>query len=109
MIKIYSANLKSGWFYRISSGVESKRGKIMGSKYLKAAQQILDEVANVGEGTASDGLVRSKDKAKIIKASNNGGEDGRTEKHTTAQRQEIQVKKAKLVAILDESLFPYCL
>ncbi|XP_075512520.1 BEL1-like homeodomain protein 1 [Primulina tabacum] len=83
---------------KLSSGVESKRGKIMGSKYLKAAQQILDEVANFGEGIAIDGLVRSKDKAKIITASNHGG----AEKHTTAQRQEIQMKKAKLVAILHD-------
>ncbi|XP_073143767.1 BEL1-like homeodomain protein 1 [Henckelia pumila] len=90
---------------RTSSGVESKPGKVMGSKYLKAAQQILDEVANVGEGVSvHDGmLVRSKDKAKIIESSINGaGEDGGAEKRTTAQRQDIQMKKAKLVAMLHE-------
>lgn len=90
---------------RISSGVESKRGKIMGSKYLQAAQQFLDEVANVGEGIHTNRSAVSKDKAKIIKASTSSGKHiggAEPEKPTTAQRQEIQIKKAKLVAMLNE-------
>ncbi|KAG6432752.1 hypothetical protein SASPL_104339 [Salvia splendens] len=71
---------------------------ITGSKYLKAAQELLDEVVSVG----------NNDEAKPIKdltaaankeapSSNKGGAN-----LTTAQRQEIQMKKAKLVNMLDE-------
>ncbi|KAG6436075.1 hypothetical protein SASPL_100957 [Salvia splendens] len=71
---------------------------ITGSKYLKAAQELLDEVVSVG----------NNDKAKPIKepatvtnkeatSANKGGAD-----LTTAQRQEIQMKKAKLHNMLDE-------
>lgn len=86
--------------------ISSKRGKIMGSKYLKAAQLILDEVANVGEGIHTNlSSAGSKEKAKIIKASISSGKHiggAEPEKPTAAQRQEIQMKKAKLVAMLDE-------
>ncbi|KAL1558263.1 BEL1-like homeodomain protein 1 [Salvia divinorum] len=66
---------------------------IMGSKYLKAAQELLDEVVSVGN--------RRTDKGKVI-------EGGAADKEapsadiTTVHRQEIQMKKAKLHSMLDE-------
>ncbi|XP_057782037.1 BEL1-like homeodomain protein 1 [Salvia miltiorrhiza] len=73
---------------------------IMGSKYLKAAQALLDEVVNVGN--------HRTDKAKPIKnpaaaAAPSANKDGAAVSDlTTAQRQEIQMKKAKLHSMLDE-------
>lgn len=65
---------------------------ITGSKYLRAAQELLDEVVSVGNH-----------KGKIIK----GGAASKVAASadlTTAQRHEIQIKKAKLHSMLDEVL-----
>ncbi|KAI3461247.1 hypothetical protein Pfo_017910 [Paulownia fortunei] len=96
-----------------SNGVNTMQSVIMGSKYLKAAQELLDEVANVGKGTKTDRPEGSRDKAKMIKesigtnadASSGGGDSGNKDggaELTTAQRQEIQMKKSKLNSMLDE-------
>ncbi|KAL8154104.1 hypothetical protein V2J09_011864 [Rumex salicifolius] len=79
---------------------------IMGSKYLKPAQQLLDETVNVGK--AIHMADASKDKAKATV--DDGGESGSGKVGgvtaaadlTTAQRQELQMKKAKLLNMLDE-------
>ncbi|GFP97164.1 bel1-like homeodomain protein 1 [Phtheirospermum japonicum] len=76
---------------------------IMGSKYLKAAQELLDEVVSVGKGpTTTEG---SKDKAKkesVRESDERVDKNGGPHELTTAQRQEIQMKKTKLNSMLDE-------
>ncbi|VVA27896.1 PREDICTED: BEL1 homeodomain [Prunus dulcis] len=84
-------------------------GVLLGSKYLKAAQELLDEVVHVGKGSNADELDGGiKDKMKVsrettagIGASSSGGVKQGAELNT-AQRQELQMKKAKLVSMLDE-------
>ncbi|KAG6415199.1 hypothetical protein SASPL_122604 [Salvia splendens] len=74
---------------------------ITGSKYLKAAQELLDEVVSVGN--------HRTDKGKMIKGGGASKEAASADKGngaadlTTAQRQEIQMKKAKLHSMLDEA------
>lgn len=78
-----------------SNGVNTM---IMGSKYLKAAQELLDEVVNLGNEAAP-----RKDKAKAVKDNTvAAAESGIKSELTTAQRQEIQMKKSKLNTMLDE-------
>jgi hypothetical protein len=88
---------------------------VLGSKYLRATQELLDEVANVGKDLIKSGIIaRTKEKMKMTKESITGdGSDGSGEAVgetsakrgadlTTAHRQELQMKKAKLVTMLDE-------
>ncbi|CAN4089636.1 unnamed protein product [Withania somnifera] len=109
------------------SGVQQHSSSTMplSPKYLKAAQELLDEVVNVGKsikstGTNSTEVVNSdgkkpKNTTTITTATDmdghiDGGES--SSKHdgavaaapelSTAERQEIQMKKAKLVNMLDE-------
>ncbi|KAG8483531.1 hypothetical protein CXB51_022379 [Gossypium anomalum] len=77
---------------------------------LRAAQELLDEVVNVGKGIKTDVSEGTKEeKIKVNKESvagegSSAGENGakRGAELTTAQRQELQMKKAKLVSMLDE-------
>ncbi|GAB4824607.1 hypothetical protein Ancab_007480 [Ancistrocladus abbreviatus] len=98
-----------------SNGVSGVQSVILGSKYLKAAQQLLDEVVSVGKAikTESGAEVSKKEKNKAVReptgegssgGSAGGGESGskRGVELTTAQRQELQMKKAKLLNMLDE-------
>lgn len=87
----------------------SMQSVILGSKYLKAAQELLDEVANVGKSIKDDDQPSqgSKDKGKVVKDQPNTGDETEPAASngielTTAQRQEIQMKKAKLISMLDE-------
>ncbi|XP_057728509.1 BEL1-like homeodomain protein 1 [Arachis stenosperma] len=96
-----------------SNGISGVQGVLLGSKYLKAAQELLDEVVNVGnKGISKEELA---EKVKPNRESNSGvgegssgggGENSDAGKHvaelTTAQRQELQMKKSKLVSMLDE-------
>lgn len=99
---------------------------LIGSKYLKAAQQLLDEVVNVGKGIKPDLGKHQKSQSWIGTMANKensgtegGGKDGTTAASTwpsssaqekndrgpelsPAERQELQMKKAKLLAMLDE-------
>ncbi|XP_058729667.1 BEL1-like homeodomain protein 1 [Vicia villosa] len=103
--------------YRSFSGkVEASRGSgvVFGSKYLKVAQELLDEVVNVDKGIINGESVegentnnndREKRKANIESSSsgareNDGGKQ--VAELSTAQRQELQMKKSKLVNMLDE-------
>uniref|UniRef100_A0A5B7ANF2 Putative BEL1-like homeodomain protein 1 n=1 Tax=Davidia involucrata TaxID=16924 RepID=A0A5B7ANF2_DAVIN len=102
----------------VSNGISGMQSVILGSKYLKAAQQLLDEVVNVGKGIKSDSMDEPKEKAKMNREPNiavtgegssggggGGGGESSTKRGaelTTAQRQELQMKKAKLVSMLDE-------
>ncbi|XVF47005.1 hypothetical protein PTKIN_Ptkin03bG0074400 [Pterospermum kingtungense] len=98
------------------SGVQSH--VVLGSKYLRAAQELLDEVVNVGKVIKSTTDVSDEGTKKKIKmdkesvtavaggegTSSAAGENGakRGAELTTAQRQELQMKKAKLASMLDE-------
>lgn len=99
----------------VSNGVSGVHSMVLGSKYLKATQELLDEVVNVGKGIKSDLIEGAKDKMKMNKeamsgdGSSCGGGGGETSAKrgaelSTAQRQELQMKKAKLVNMLDEVL-----
>lgn len=100
------------------SGISGMNNVILGSKYLKAAQELLDEVVNVDKGIfkgeSIKGVVnKEKMKRNIESISEVGGGDGSSgggqnsgckqgAELSTAQRQELQMKKSKLVSILDE-------
>ncbi|KAK9072716.1 hypothetical protein SSX86_009151 [Deinandra increscens subsp. villosa] len=92
-----------------SSGISNM---LLNSRYLKATQEILEEVVNVGKVALKNSDQSSKS-LKIVGTGGDGGSpppitDGETAKSggslelTTAERQEIQMKKAKLVNMLDE-------
>ncbi|KAL2536080.1 BEL1-like homeodomain protein 1 [Forsythia ovata] len=92
----------------VSNGINNLQSVILGSKYLKAAQQLLDELVTIGKYTKPDGVAgEAAEKRKIIKESmavnvEAFGTKGCETELTTAQRQEIQMKKAKLINMLDE-------
>lgn len=92
---------------------------ILGSKYLKAAQELLDEVVNiVGKSNKGDDQKKDNSMNKELiplvsdvntnSSGGGGGESSSRQKNevaielTTAQRQELQMKKAKLLAMLEE-------
>ncbi|KAF8039365.1 hypothetical protein BT93_B1794 [Corymbia citriodora subsp. variegata] len=92
-----------------SNVVLGLHGVLLGSKYLKAAQELLDEVINVGKEiknhSSAEGSNKEKTKLgkkdsskeeKKVEPSSSGSELG------MAHRQELQMKKAKLVDMLDE-------
>lgn len=97
-----------------SSSSGDIHGYLMGSKYLKVAQELLDEVVNVGKGEKSEfgkgtncniGIGGGKKENKEEAESAGCGEDEKkavAAELTTAERQELQMKKAKLVNMLDE-------
>ncbi|EXB38411.1 BEL1-like homeodomain protein 1 [Morus notabilis] len=106
----------------VSNGIgNSAQSVLLGSKYLKAAHELLDEVVNVGstkgvKTATTDSADGGREKtAKIDREStpaaaiggsyNSGGESSCSKQGaelSTAQRQELQVKKAKLARMLDE-------
>lgn len=98
----------------VSRGGDNPGGVVFGSKYLKVAQELLDEVVNVDkgimkgesvEGNNTNNNDREKRKANIESSSSGGREnDGGKQvvELSTAQRQELQMKKSKLVNMLDE-------
>ncbi|KAH9317070.1 hypothetical protein KI387_018839 [Taxus chinensis] len=108
-----------------STGAPGIPNILIGSKYLKAAQQLLDEVVNVGKSIKPDSIKHQKSQSWIGGMANKensgaegGGKDGATTTPTwpspaqekndrgselsPAERQELHMKKAKLVAMLDE-------
>ncbi|XP_058087393.1 BEL1-like homeodomain protein 1 [Magnolia sinica] len=110
-----SGGLSSSAASAVSNGIPGLQSVLMGSKYLKAAQQLLDEVVSVGKGIkgetnkASKGQMKAgkdpKTVAAAMDASGGGGETSvkrSAAELTTAERQELQMKKAKLVGMLDE-------
>ncbi|MCD7446542.1 hypothetical protein HAX54_009225 [Datura stramonium] len=98
---------------------ESSR-MVLGSKYLKAAQELLDEVVNIVGKSIKGSDDQKKGENSMNKESmplasdvntsstGGGGESSSRQKNevaaelTTAQRQELQMKKAKLVTMLEE-------
>lgn len=118
-----------------STSLAASSGVIFGSKYLKAAQEVLEEVVNVGTNNGNnngdnrigESSGAHKEKAKAVTATTreqssvgevasrggNGGGEGESSisggskkvaELSTAQRQELQMKKAKLINMLDEVL-----
>ncbi|KAL6559129.1 hypothetical protein OROHE_006498 [Orobanche hederae] len=96
----------------VTNGVQSV---LLSSKYLKAAQELLDEVVNVGRGVVKRGPESFRGQPKYVgdtstapEVPSGDGQSGgecsakRTADLTTTERQEIQMKKAKLVNMLDE-------
>ncbi|XP_062197425.1 BEL1-like homeodomain protein 7 [Phragmites australis] len=88
---------------------------VMSSKYLKAAQELLDEVVSVSKGVedaktsaAAKSMAAVKKKEDSEGMSGGGTEDGGGAKSgaaaelSTAERQELQMKKSKLINMLDE-------
>lgn len=97
----------------VSNGISGAQSVVLGSKYLRAAQELLDEVVNVGKGIKTDvseGIKEEKIKvnkelvAAVTGEGSSAGQIGTKlgAELTTAQRQELQMKKAKLVSMLDE-------
>jgi len=92
-----------------ASGIQSV---LLSSKYLKAAHELLEEVVNVNNGIGTELGKKSGGQTKVIGESSAAGSgDGsvggegngkRSSELSTAERQEIQMKKAKLIAMLDE-------
>ncbi|KAK3004359.1 hypothetical protein RJ639_020190 [Escallonia herrerae] len=97
-----------------NGGVNGMRSVLLSSKYLKVAQELLEEVVNVGKGARSttESAKGTNGHNKAIGGSSaatigEGLSEGETSTKrggelTTAERQEIQMKKAKLVNMLDE-------
>ncbi|CAM0874558.1 unnamed protein product [Alopecurus aequalis] len=104
---------------RYQLGPASQGQMVMNSKYLRAAQELLDEVVSVSKGVddveaaraasaaRSAASVRKKEDSEGL--SGGGGEDGAggsksggAPEMSTAERQELQMKKGKLVNMLDE-------
>ncbi|CAH1418925.1 unnamed protein product [Lactuca virosa] len=102
-----------------ASGISNNgvHNMLLNSKYLKATQEILEEVVNVGKGVLknSDQLTKNLKTPVIgdggssspltgegIRDDQSGSKSGGGAELTTAERQEIQMKKAKLVNMLDE-------
>uniref|UniRef100_A0A0E0MCQ3 Homeobox domain-containing protein n=1 Tax=Oryza punctata TaxID=4537 RepID=A0A0E0MCQ3_ORYPU len=103
-------------------GATSQGQMVMSSKYLKAAQELLDEVVSVSKGVddakaAAAAAAAAKSPASVKKkedsegVSAGGTEDGGGAKSggappppemSTAERQELQMKKGKLINMLDE-------
>ncbi|XP_077241354.1 BEL1-like homeodomain protein 1 [Tasmannia lanceolata] len=95
----------------VSNGISGLQSLLLGSKYLKAAQQLLDEVVSVGKGIGIEIESTKKNKGKMqmnresIQTEVSGGGETSTKRGaelTTAERQELQMKKTKLVGMLDE-------
>ncbi|KAL3029754.1 hypothetical protein AAZX31_03G182500 [Glycine max] len=92
-----------------ASGIQSV---LLSSKYLKAAHELLEEVVNVNNGIGTElGKKRGGQNKVVGESSAAGSGDGsvggegngkRSSELSTAERQEIQMKKAKLIGMLDE-------
>ncbi|XP_018476369.1 BEL1-like homeodomain protein 1 [Raphanus sativus] len=100
-----------------ASGVTNGIANLVSSKYLKAAQELLDEVVKADSNDIKSQLFSSKKGTSVTdtkavgessagagEGSGDGGEASgkRTVELGTAERQEIQMKKAKLSSMLHE-------
>ncbi|KAJ9541436.1 hypothetical protein OSB04_027942 [Centaurea solstitialis] len=99
----------------VSNGVSSVQSVLLNSKYLKATQDLLEEVVNVGKGVFKNSDQSSKNLKTVgsggspppptregLSGEETSGKHGDGAELTTAERQEVQMKKAKLVNMLDE-------
>ncbi|KAK2968667.1 hypothetical protein RJ640_004026 [Escallonia rubra] len=98
----------------VSNGVFGVQSVVLGSKYLKAAQQLLDEVVTVGNGNnCAESVQGIKETPKVNRESmavmsgepSYSGGNSRVKSGavlTSGEKQELQKKKAKLVSMLEE-------
>ncbi|TQD73789.1 hypothetical protein C1H46_040680 [Malus baccata] len=97
----------------VTNGVSGMQSVLLSSKYLKAAQELLDEFVNVGNGMRTElpkkgNGQQSKAAAESSMAEARDGSVGgegsgkRAAELSTAERQEIQMKKGKLINMLEE-------
>ncbi|KAL3642737.1 hypothetical protein CASFOL_013552 [Castilleja foliolosa] len=93
----------------VTNGVNGVQSMLLNSKYLKSAQELLEEVVNVSSRGAKLGTAESSkaDTSAVAATASGDGQSGGEKRVaaaelTTAERQEIQMKKAKLVNMLDE-------
>ncbi|KAG0503907.1 hypothetical protein HPP92_003979 [Vanilla planifolia] len=85
------------------AGASGLHSVLMNSKYLKAAQEVLEEVVSVGKGFAREPSKKDGMKGFMVDAKVEGESSGKREVELTiADRQELQMKKAKLLNMLDE-------
>lgn len=81
---------------------------ITGSRYLKAAQELLHEVANVEKiikldaGGVDGAAAGNRERGRMNKDSMSAFAGDLATELTTGQRQELQMKKAKLLSMLEE-------
>lgn len=76
-------------------GIGNVSRAISDSKYLKAAQQLLDEIVNVGKALKQHNYRKeSTDDSK--------GVDGESNELSAAEKQDLQNKMTKLISMLDE-------
>ncbi|KAG9135704.1 hypothetical protein Leryth_002431 [Lithospermum erythrorhizon] len=98
-----------------SNGVNGVHSVLLSSKYMKATQELLDEVVSVGKVVESDNFKGSNEQKRnhgeLSMGEDGIGENGQNGKKgnlkgsaelSTAEKQEIQMKKSKLVNMLDE-------
>ncbi|XP_023005645.1 BEL1-like homeodomain protein 1 [Cucurbita maxima] len=100
----------------ITNGAAGIQGVLISSKYLKAAVELLDEVVNVTQNgiknesspkkaAGNQNKMNGDASAAATTADGSFEEEGdgkRAADLTTAERQEIQMKKEKLISMLDE-------
>ena len=99
----------------VTNGLPGMQGVLLSSKYLKATEELLDEVVNVNSNGIKSELskknngISSNNSNRVIGESSTGEGSGEGEgsgkrgpELSTAERQEIQMKKAKLISMLDE-------
>ncbi|CAO2143351.1 unnamed protein product [Urochloa humidicola] len=107
-----------GKYQLMGPSATSQGQMVMSSKYLKAAQELLDEVVSVSKGVEDAKAAAAKTSLSAVKkkedsegVSGGGTEDGGAAKSgggapapelSTAERQELQMKKSKLINMLDE-------
>lgn len=99
------------------NGVSGIQSVLLSSKYLKAAQELLDEAVNVNNGIKTElgkksggAHTKATGETSGTAASGDGSVGGegnakRASELSAGERQEIQMKKAKLISMLDEVLF----
>ncbi|MED6107574.1 hypothetical protein PIB30_015323 [Stylosanthes scabra] len=93
----------------VTNGVSGIQSVLLNSKYLRATQELLEEVVNVNNNI-NDMKKKSFEKAKVGVGESSSGGDGsvgegsekRCAELSATERQEIQMKKAKLITMLDE-------
>lgn len=110
----YSMNVKTlnCNTYQYEQGCSGVGGTTLKSKYLKATQELLDEVVNVQdalkraqfekEQSSSKVEEGSKDQSRGSEANESGGGSGSAHELSPSERQELQSKLDKLHSMLDE-------
>lgn len=110
-----SSSSTTASFPAVSNGFSGVHGVALGSKFLRAAQELLDEVVNVGkiikfDQPITNGMIKEKMKESTAgevagsgsEAIGNGHHYKPASELTTAERQELKMKKTKLLNMLEQ-------